>query len=350
MKLLRILTGIHAGAQLQLDSLALHIGPEEEADIRIIDWDAPSMMLTFNDQASVQLEPLRSYTAPETEKNAEGLIATLTDFIPAQFGNIVICIGDTHAIWPSDSTLLEKLQGLAPSTISMASSEASTTDLPTTASRWKKWWVMLGIALTILSIGSAVVLNRLHAKQLAQEARIETLVQRLKQTISQNKIHGLQVNTNDEAVVIEGIVATSEEEAKARQIIDQLGSAKPYFNMHPIIYRYDVASKIAQDITMSLKLPNVEVNYMGAGVFQAKGAVPDIQQANEALNHLKSDFSHNVRRIDSLLTQARPDHSKIPYSGLMSSQGARYYQTPDGVKHLYPAEENTASPNDVRDF
>ncbi|WP_207888563.1 hypothetical protein, partial [Pseudomonas sp. 30_B] len=49
MKLLRILTGVHAGAQLQLAPGTHRIGSDDGADIRLTDWHAADLLLHVKD-------------------------------------------------------------------------------------------------------------------------------------------------------------------------------------------------------------------------------------------------------------------------------------------------------------
>lgn len=122
MKLLRILTGVHAGAELRLSAGAHRIGADDDADIRISDWRGPDLVLTVDDSGvvsarSVTPEPA-TVAAEELALSADGGEAAdtsrtqadssaaadasaapdtstvlLVDYVPMQFGDTVICIG-----------------------------------------------------------------------------------------------------------------------------------------------------------------------------------------------------------------------------------------------------------------
>jgi len=48
MQLLRILTGLHAGAQLQVAPGRHRIGSDDDADIRLTDWQGPDAVLNID--------------------------------------------------------------------------------------------------------------------------------------------------------------------------------------------------------------------------------------------------------------------------------------------------------------
>lgn len=64
MKLLRILTGVHAGAQLRLSPAGYRLGADDDADIRISDWSGADLLLTLDEAGIVRArrsDPLGSH-------------------------------------------------------------------------------------------------------------------------------------------------------------------------------------------------------------------------------------------------------------------------------------------------
>ncbi len=330
MKILRVLSGIHAGAQIKLDSITLRLGADEKADIRLTDWSELSLMLTFNNQGIVQLEsiPVAPSEAHASETETAEMVATsitLNDLAPMKFGDVVLCVGDESANWPNDAELLTLL----------AQPAKTAQHLKVPSSRLRLALIAIGgIALSAALITALFIWQARRSSQMEYEAKINTPAHQMKQALTKAGITGLEVVQRNNLVAVQGIVASATDDTAVRRIIDQL--SVPGNTIAP---NYDVAVNIVQNITESLGIPGVQVKYAGAGVFQAVGTVANLEQAQQALERLKPDFSGNVKRIDSLLTQAPPNDPNARYSVFMSSSGVRFVVTPDGVKHIYPSDK-----------
>ncbi len=328
MKILRVLSGIHAGAQIKLDSITLRLGANEEADIRLTDWSEPSLMLTFNGQGIVQLESIPIAPSEASETESTDMVAapiTLNDLAPMKFGDVVLCVGDESASWPNDAELLNLL----------AKPTKTNQHLKSPSSRLRlALMVVGGVALSAALITTVVIWQARRTAQMEYQAKINTPAHQMKQALKKAGITGLEVVQRNNFASVQGVVATANDDIAVRRIIDQLNALD-----NAIAPNYDVATSIAQNITESLGIPGVQVKYAGAGVFQVIGTVANLEQAQQALEKLKPDFSGNVKRIDSLLTQAPPNDPNARYSVFMSSSGVRFVVTPDGVKHVYPSDK-----------
>ncbi len=337
MKILRVLTGIHAGAQIKLDSITLRLGADEEADIRLSDWHAPSLVLSFNEQGMVQLDqiPEAPSAAPlitDTETDTTHMVTapiTLNDLMPMKFGEIVLCVGHENASWPNDEALLSLLAQPAKVTQSLK--------LPSSRLRLLLM-VTGGVVLSAALIAAVVIWQARRTAQIEYQTKVNTPANQMRRALAKAGIAGIEVVPHDNFVALQGIVPTVADDITVRRMIDQLNTPGKSFAPN-----YDVAVNIAQNIVESLGIPGVKAQYAGAGVFQVVGAVTDLEQAQQALEKLKPDFSGNVKRIDSLMTQAPPNDPNARYSVFMSSSGVRFVVTPDGVKHLYPSDPSKAS-------
>ncbi len=337
MKLLRILTGLHAGAELQLDVLTQRIGKDNEADIRLADWTEPSMQLTFNEHGEVQLEILDSEPLSlENEMNSSASPLTntmlhpkimLVDWIPQKFGDVVLCVGQAGGNWPDDAQLLSLI--FSPQTPSNEAEEESNILAAPTR---HKWLLLLAscVILGVIAINIGILSQIRQRAHIEYEATVNTLPNQINRAFKQTNITGLEVSTRGDLVVIDGMVNTSADDAVVREIIEKfndLGRISPH---------YDVASQVAQNIAESLDLPNIKVEYLGKGAFQVSGIVADLPGAQQALARLAPDLSSNIKKIDSRLTTPRAGTPS--YSGLMADGNVKYFETPDGVKHMYATE------------
>ncbi len=337
MKLLRILTGLHAGAELQLDVLTQRIGKDDEADIRLADWTEPSMRITFDEHGEVQLETLDNEMLPleNAMNNSASLLSATTlsqkimlaDWIPQKFGGVVLCVGQAGGNWPDDKQLLS----LIFSPQAPVKEVGDDLDILTAPTRHKRF-LLLAAAIIIGIIGINInILSQIKQRAHAEyEATVNTLPNQLQRALKQANITGLEISTRGDLVVMDGMVNNSSDDAVVREIIERLN------DIGRISPHYDIASRVAQNIAESLDLPNIKVEYLGKGTFQVSGIVTDLAGAQQALARLAPDLSSNIKKIDSRLTtiKGRPPS----YSGLMSDGNVKYVETPDGVKHLYTNE------------
>ncbi|WP_153075652.1 hypothetical protein [Paraburkholderia bonniea] len=130
----RLLTGVHAGARLELNAQTMTLGRSAHADIVINDWSGPEMQLV--------LEPDGGITLNAVDGSQPAI--TLASLVPQRFGPVVLCTGPTGAPWPSDLELLQSL--LSPTATAL---QAATRPLSMSRSR---------VIAALLGISTAVAL------------------------------------------------------------------------------------------------------------------------------------------------------------------------------------------------
>jgi type III secretion protein D len=363
MKLLRILTGVHAGAELRLTAGAHRIGADDDADIRISDWRGADMLLTVDDSgtvsaqsvmpepemlsddelalsagggmaahapeadghaAAVAMEPVGAAARPEPPDTSTVL---LVDYVPMQFGDTVICIGWPDTAWPSDLDLLSTLL-IKPA---QARREAE-------RSRQRK---VVGIVLGCAMLGAVIVIGSVLMTTIVSRAALPhdagDLAQRVNTALSAAHMNELHAQAHGSSVAVNGMVSSPEDDAAVRKLLARVSST-------PILRHYDIAQNDTRNIEDSLGIQGVHVEYAGHGVFDVTGKAANPSDVDAALVRIRRDLSDNVKTLRMRVAQSNEGAPLPPsFSELMSSDDVRYAETPDGVKHIYAMPEAPAS-------
>ena len=143
MKILRILTGIHAGIQARLTPGRYRIGKADDTDICITDWDDDEVLVELDERGVISA---RRANAADGDPS----VVMIPDFVPFPFGTTVLCFGAEDADWPPDIQLLASMYNGAGS-----AGEAQAGTPATVRRRWhgccrsRRWWARhLAAALT----------------------------------------------------------------------------------------------------------------------------------------------------------------------------------------------------------
>lgn len=348
MKLLRILTGVHAGAELHLSAGLHRIGADDDADIRISDWSGADVLLTVDESGIVsaqRLLPEAQTDIADGESEAASIggsplsvpdehesVATmdpgtvlLIDFVPMRFDDTVLCVGASGALWPSDLELLSTLL-VKPD---QARREAE-------RSRQRK---LVGAVLACTMLGAVVVVGCVLLTTVVSRAALPRnagdLAQQVNLALKAAHMNELHARTQGNNVVIWGMVPTAEDDATVRKTLAR-------FPSKALQRRYDIAQNDASDIEDALGMQDIHVTYAGNGAFNITGKAAAPADVDAALVRIRRDLSTNVKQLRVQVAQsgdaAPPPQS---FSELMSSDDVQYAETPDGVKHIY-AEPDAA--------
>lgn len=360
MKLLRILTGVHAGAELRLTAGAHRIGADDDADIRISDWRGADMLLTVDDSGMVSARSvtpgLEAVQSGELALSADGSVAAhvaqaeaesdahehataerldvpdtstvlLVDYVPMQFGDTVICIGWPDTAWPSDLDLLSTLL-IKPA---QARREAE-------RSRQRK---LVGIVLGCAMLGAVIVIGSVLMTTIVSRAALPhdagDLAQRVNTALAAAHMNELHAQALGSSVAVSGMVASPEDDTAVRKLLARVSST-------PVLRHYDIAQNDTRNIEDSLGMQGVHVAYAGHGAFDVTGKAANPSDVDAALVLIRRDLSDNVKTLRMRVVQSNEGAPLPPsFSELMSSDDVRYAETPDGVKHIYAMPETPAS-------
>lgn len=339
MKLLRILTGVHAGAQLQLTPGTHRIGADDDADIRLADWRGADTLLHVDASGVVSAQRLAvgntpadtpgtdettSAQATATAAATPEEVVLLVDFVPMQFDDTILCVGADDAVWPSDLDLL--------STLLTRPAEARF------AAERKKRHRYVGAVAACFALGVVIVaVSLLTTTQMSRAAlprNADDRAQRVSEALAAAHVSGLRAHALGSTVVVTGMVATPADDEAVRTLLERI-------SQNGISRNYDVAQNDARSIEDSLGVAGVHVEYQGAGTFAVTGKVSSRADLDAALARVRADLDANVRSVVVQASEsagATDSPNDASYSEMISSDDVKYAETPDGVKHIYAVD------------
>ncbi|MGF6971843.1 hypothetical protein QFZ94_000270 [Paraburkholderia sp. JPY465] len=234
-KLLRILTGVHAGAELRLSVGAHRIAANDAADICITDWRGDDVSLVVESGGVVSARRVAEGRAaakdgskkrsnksqgddasqggihPWQSDNEPGTVLLL-DFTPMQFGETVICIGPVDAPWPSDLELL--------STLLVKPEETRCAPKPLRRRRTTGIVCACAMLGAVFVIGAVMLTTAVSGPALPRDA--DDLAQRLNLELAAAHTKELHVQVRGSTVTLSGMVATADEDAQVRKILKRI--------------------------------------------------------------------------------------------------------------------------------
>ncbi|MFM0076341.1 type III secretion protein [Paraburkholderia sediminicola] len=342
MKLLRILTGVHAGAQLQLTPGTHRVGADDDADIRLTDWRGADALLHVDASGVVSAQRVAA-AAVQTVDAANGQpaqpavaeeVVLLVDFVPMQFDDMILCVGADDAVWPSDLDLLSMLL-TRPAEARFAAER-------------KKRRRYVGAVVACFALGIVIVAGSLltttQMSRAALPRNADDRAQRVSEALAAAHVSGLQAHAVGNTVVVTGMVTSPADDDAVRNLLARISTTG-------ISRNYDVAQNDARSIEDSLGVAGAHVRYLGDGNFAVTGAVSSRADLDAALARVRADLDPNVKNVvveaaeNTSIAAANP--AAASYSEMISSDDVRYAQTPDGVKHIYavdpPASDSDAA-------
>ncbi|MFM0733743.1 secretion protein SctD [Paraburkholderia sediminicola] len=359
MKALRVLTGIHAGAQIRLTVGSYRLGGAEDADICISDWQVGELVLTLGEDGVARLC---------LDGGEEVLVP---DFVAVPYGDVVFCVGPDDVAWPRDLDLLAPLWRTAEPDAPAA--QATQTEEHAHAQRQEqeaapqlkpeltdrearlplrplpraKALRTAGFALacTVLIVALSTAGVLMAGSQSTEAANVkfdpDATARLLAEALHRAGLNELTVKPRGGQVIVRGIVRTADDSDSARRLMDQLARGKA-------LREYDVAQQDAVNIQQSLGDTGAHVEYKGKGVFLVSGTVPSMKKFHALLANVKPDLDANIRRLDVDVKEARSTIPDARYSEVVSVGGLRYIETPDGTKHLLDTGGDSADPGNKR--
>ena len=312
IKRLRVLSGRHAGASIELASGEHTIGPDHDNDIIITDWTAPTLV--------VRMPALGDLDGAVDELQAEG---DLHDLRPARFGDIVICIGPAEGDWPSDVELLARL--FEPPCLPAAPS----IPLPRPRPRRTAAYAASGGAAAVIACCLFAVMVQARP-QLPSEApeRLAAASQSVREVLERIGVRGLQVRADAGAICIDGLLETR---AQSRVVLAAVAELPLAADLRP---RFAVVEDVVESIRSSVGLAQAQITHLGAGVFSFQAESADPEATRAAVARVAADLAPSVQRIEVAVTRTETVHRSISVLSSFSDGDVSIVQTRDGAKHF----------------
>lgn len=326
---IRLLTGRHAGARIRLNPTLTRIGNDDGADIQISDWDLPTMHLSYHDDGRV------SIAGPAMS----GAATMLDDFVPQRFGNIVLCVGDADAAWPSDIALLETLLAPAPvhedeargAATDVAAIEPAAATLVTNQLRTRRGARNVGLAVAaLLAVGCAgIALPAVLQPRAADvpHGGILPTANILQGMLARLQMPDIELKQQDGRFLVVGIVPDTASDAMLRNALERIAPGQ-------LVWRIGSVDQITRDMQESLHDPALSVRYLGHREFAVSGISKNTSAARQMLEQISGDLAPMVTRI---ALQFTPDDRMAPPSdveSLLAVDGLQYVVSSDGTKHF----------------
>ena len=326
MKQLRILSGAHAGAFLDLIPGTHTLGRADDCDITITDWSLDVLALRIGADGVV--------TAQWAGAHPRGL--RLDDLAPVDFGGIVACIGPCDAVWPADAQLLAALRP--------SSAPGPFVALRGSAFASRRRIASGFVAVMVAAIGLVWFASASSSPRDDGKGTLASTCAALQQSLDTLAPNRLAVSASADALMVDGLVDTPEQ---ARVVAAAMDSVPPRF---PLMRHVSVATDVTESIRGALGMPGVQVSYRGDRVFAVSVESADVAATQAAISRVAVDLSPLVRRIDATL-QETPE-VRLPLPAMLSTMiadGVSVMETRDHVKHLVmtdpvPAPEAVSTP------
>jgi type III secretion protein D len=315
LKQLRILGGTHAGAVVEL-SLGNHsLGHDDDCDIAITDWPFAPLALRVGGDGAVDAR----WSTPDGRGGATAHRMRLEDFVPCDFGGIVVCAGPAGDGWPADAEL-------------RAATPAPRTRIEGLLARVpsRRRPLVAGAAvLSVLFVGTCCAVAAGAGARKAPAPTLASTSAALQRSLDAIAPNHLSVSAGRGALTVDGLLDTADQAGAARAAI--AAASSPF----PLQSRFSVASDVAEAIRGAVGLPGAQVRYMGNGVFRFVAKTQDVAATQAAVEGVQADLAPAVKRIDAELEEIAA--SRAPDAPMLSSltaDGLAVLQTRDGVKHL----------------
>ena len=307
--IVRILTGLHAGAEILLSQGSHEIGSGLDCTVVIADWPVQRSLFTIEKYET---------GSPLLRFHDAALTAPFGMNQAVCFGNVVIvaseCAGDGGQ--PSDLALLKQL--LTPLAVVVPKKR-----------RGAGTWVVGGIVIAVAITATVVVQSPRSAAATSgvRGAALSTLEQ-VKSTVAKLRYGGVYVAMDGDRIVVAGIV---KDRTEAKNLAAQLAT----LHLDSVEQRYAVESEIAAAISDAIARPGITVKHLGAGRFEIRGDIPPGVMQKIDLKRLKNDlgsvvssitFQENISNVQAL----------DEMSNLQKQDNYQFKQGGDGVKYFTP--------------
>lgn len=325
---LRILKGLHEGAELELSPGEHTLGSDENCDIVLLDKDVASTHLRLSiDKEHVSVTSFETVSINKKIFD-KGSVAYLTDSGVLQIGGVRLEL-EVPLEW-------RKTQEATSSSVAK----------PTTAKKKHgSAWMIFGGLLACALAGMATTAPEKNSQGQAAYSKHQ-----LFQAVADLKEKELRIEPVGGYLLISGFVSSAERE---RRLLDIINASDKSL----VVKRYQVVESLQKKILEFLSEPQLKADYLGNGVFMLSG-IATSKNYREQVRRLENDMSSIVRiehreQVAPYGKKNAPAPVIVPVSianvnfhpvpNFQTSEGARYFvggKTPDGTEVVDINEEH----------
>lgn len=304
---LKILTGLHEGAQASLSS-SLVVGSSHECDIILSDETVASehCRLTLQEDDSVVLEPLADGVVASDNTEFELSQSTQLE-TPCLFalGNVIVGVGDETSDWNSLPHPLASAQHDDPHAQSVAPQKVEMSHAHSLRERTS--WLVYGACffLTLLS-GSVLYHWSSYSYDGGSLVSSPSLLARLNAIKrQQDAFSDIILTLTDGGVRITGSVRDTDSLASWRIHVSEAG-----IDNDRIFERVTITESVRESLKEGLRAHGFEVDVRdeGKGIFRLMGIVYSFENYQKALSALRADLTGITHITDQVMTLAQLKH------------------------------------------
>lgn len=365
---LRVLSGQHAGVSLDWIQPRLKVGPSEELDVYISDWNIQQIEL-HRDAAGHHRAcwAAADDAAPVPGEQRDGVVVccALQPWVPVRFGAVILCIGPVDQPWPDDAQLLQHCFAPPepdPAHEPVAVIGAARPGLRRSAYRRA---VMTAAAVGLVVIAASAAMRRgehaedpvalrsdepasaarvtfdaaVHATVASQPAGPSSVpeaivpsdpVQRLREAWpadASQALAGLALEAYGHRVSVRGVLPSRAAVDQLNQLIDRLPPDIV------VSRRYVAVPEVIDRLQEAMPVGGLQIRQARDMHFEVVGTVDDPARVREVVRRLGTDLAEYGLTVDAALQPRRTGIAAM--NGMLIDQdGASYIRTRDGVKHI----------------
>ncbi|MBP7565028.1 MAG: hypothetical protein KA795_03385 [Burkholderiaceae bacterium] len=348
-KQLRVLTGLHASASLQLPPgryrlMAEEVDPADEAEeadtaqpLNFLDWSGPPCLLELRAATAGTASAARAHAFLCTDGDDSTTDAQAwDDFDPRRLGGLVICLGDADALWPADEALLARITGTPVVTAAIPNAAPSAPEtlqaatLPASAPRMARLPVLRARhAAAGLGVGLLLAVSTLFGGSGPQQAvtrqpSIPMAAPDLERTLHDHGLAGLRVQQDERGLIVTGLLADAAEDAVAQRLLAPLRGPA-------VRLQWAVAEDLAATIDAALRAPQVRTRHLGQGRFVAEGQADSPERVRASAEQLRRDIGPALQELTVNVTAIR---RTPPVTSAVAAGDLRYDERRDGTKRF----------------
>jgi len=365
---LRVLSGQHAGVSLDWVRPRLQVGPSEELDVYISDWNIQQIELHCDAAGHHQAcWPASDDDAPVPGEQRDGATVrcTLQPWVPVRFGAVILCIGPVADPWPDDAQLLQ--QCFAPPAPDPVHEPVATVVAARPGLRRSPYGraVMTAAAVGFVVVAASAAMRRGDPSEALEALRVDAPasaagvavasavhgtaasqvtslvsvpeaiapidpVQRLREawpTDAQDGLSSLELAAHGHRVSVRGVLPS-------RAAVDQLNNLIDRLPPDIVVSRrYVAVPEVIDRLQEAMPVGGLQIRQTRDSHFEVVGTVDDPARVREVVRRLGTDLAEYGLTIDSALQPRRSGVAAM--NGMLIDQdGTSYIRTRDGVKHI----------------